>query len=357
MKIGLACASLAAVCFAGAAMADLRPMARPAAIAEVSLAPPLDLRPLTRPDAVGPTAAAMPVDPSLLAALRSAPVPMPDFFASVRLDPPPLAPLQFAMLPLENPVLSVSTSGQVAPMILRPRVRPEGVENVMAAVVVTPPGALPLSRTLRPEARPAVQQRRAEEPEAEVIPAAVVRVLPGKEGIFGKKGSICGDPSIKGQTIAPITSRVRGCGVDEAVMVTSVSGVKLSEAATIDCNTARALNAWVQQGLQPQFSRDPVVQLRVAGHYTCRPRNNIKGNKISEHGKGKAIDISGFVLASGELVTIASDWRSKAEGRLIKAAHKAACGVFNTTLGPGSDGYHEDHLHFDTASGRGPYCR
>ncbi|MFY9319919.1 extensin family protein, partial [Lentibacter algarum] len=45
-------------------------------------------------------------------------------------------------------------------------------------------------------------------------------------------------------------------------------------------------------------------------------------------------------------------------GKAIRAAHKAACGPFGTTLGPGSDGYHEDHLHFDTArySG-GPYCK
>jgi hypothetical protein len=38
--------------------------------------------------------------------------------------------------------------------------------------------------------------------------------------------------------------------------------------------------------------------------------------------------------------------------------HRAACGRFGTTLGPGSDGMHEDHLHFDTARhANGPYCR
>ena len=44
--------------------------------------------------------------------------------------------------------------------------------------------------------------------------------------------------------------------------------------------------------------------------------------------------------------------------KAIRKAQKAACGIFGTTLGPGSDGYHEDHLHFDTASYRnGSYCR
>jgi hypothetical protein len=38
--------------------------------------------------------------------------------------------------------------------------------------------------------------------------------------------------------------------------------------------------------------------------------------------------------------------------------HRAACGTFGTTLGPGSDGMHEDHFHYDTARHRnGAYCR
>ncbi len=83
----------------------------------------------------------------------------------------------------------------------------------------------------------------------------------------------------------------------------------------------------------------------------------MRGAKVSEHGRGKAIDISGFVLADGSRLSIAKDWRRN-NGKMIKAAHKSACGTFGTTLGPGSDGYHEDHLHFDTANYRsGSYCR
>ncbi len=369
----------------GAAQADIRPLMRPVdvgvtaslgavgrvkpdattAVVMASLAPDAGLRPRNRPrEASAPLA----VDPVLLTAVARlfdmpqdwarAPVAvaLPSGAISVAepdhpgWEPSVLAPQFLAGAAARAPVLSVSTSGMAVPSV-RPRVRPD------AAVVGPAVMAVPLARAFRPEPRPALQRSPKPEAEAEVVPVAVVRVLPGKAAVFGKKGSVCGDPSIKGQTIAPIIGRIKGCGVPEAVMVTSVSGVMLSEPATIDCNTARALDAWVEQGLQPQFANDPVVQLQVAGHYVCRPRNNIAGNKISEHGRGKAIDISGFVLASGEVLRIATDWRSKADGRLIKAAHKAACGVFNTTLGPGSDGYHEDHLHFDTASGRGPYCR
>jgi len=58
------------------------------------------------------------------------------------------------------------------------------------------------------------------------------------------------------------------------------------------------------------------------------------------------------------VIDVRRDWRRRAEGRILKAAHKAACGIFGTTLGPGSDGMHEDHLHYDIARHHnGPYCR
>jgi hypothetical protein len=173
-----------------------------------------------------------------------------------------------------------------------------------------------------------------------------------------RKGSICADPSIRGDAIAPILGKHAGCGIAEPVRVSEVEGVRLSIPATMDCTTARALKTWIVKGLQPAFAAtDPVVRIKVAAHYACRPRNGRKGAQISEHGKGKAIDIAGVQLASGRLLTVL-DGYSSAQGAPLRAAHKAACGVFGTTLGPGSDGYHENHLHFDTARHRnGPYCR
>ncbi len=167
-----------------------------------------------------------------------------------------------------------------------------------------------------------------------------------------KKGSVCGVAAIKGEQIAPIKSKVKGCGLADGVRVTSVSGVRLSQAATIDCATAKALNTWVKDVLQPAYGGS-VVELRVAAHYICRPRNNKSGAKVSEHGRGKAIDIGGIVLDSGKAVMVLGGY-----DKTLSRVHKGACGIFGTTLGPGSDGYHEDHLHFDTAASRnGPYCR
>jgi hypothetical protein len=167
-----------------------------------------------------------------------------------------------------------------------------------------------------------------------------------------KAGSVCSVPAIKGEEIARIGSKVGGCGVENPVRVTSVAGVRLSQAATVDCSIAKALNSWVDEVAQPAFD-GKLVELQVAAHYICRSRNNIKGAKISEHGKGRAIDISAFILSNGKVLTVAQNYN-----KLLRRIYKAGCGYFKTTLGPGSDGYHEDHFHFDTSARKGgAYCR
>ena len=99
-------------------------------------------------------------------------------------------------------------------------------------------------------------------------------------------------------------------------------------------------------------------ELRVAAHYACRTRNNRKGGKISEHGKGRAIDISGFELADGRTITVLKGWRARRSSKAMRRMHQGACGPFGTVLGPESDRFHQDHFHFDTARYRsGSYCR
>ena len=166
------------------------------------------------------------------------------------------------------------------------------------------------------------------------------------------EGAVCGVSTIKGEPMAPIPSKVGGCGVEEPVRITSIAGVRLSQAATVDCSIAKSLNSWVNDVAQPAFNGN-LVEMRVAAHYICRGRNNIKGAKISEHGKGRAIDISAFVLADGKVLTVEQNYN-----KLLRKIYKAGCGYFKTTLGPGSDGYHEDHFHFDTSARKGgAYCR
>lgn len=172
-----------------------------------------------------------------------------------------------------------------------------------------------------------------------------------------KSGSVCKDSAIQGTAIPAIRGAQKGCGIENPVRITAVDGVTLSTPTTIDCDTARALRTWVTNKVKPAFGRNEVTGLRIAAHYACRGRNNKKGARISEHGRGKAIDISGFQLQDGSEVTVLQDYKS-GRGKAMHATHKGACGIFGTTLGPGSDGHHRDHLHLDTAKYRGgPYCK
>lgn len=237
---------------------------------------------------------------------------------------------------------------------LRPMPRPVLVQSLAAAMpmemlVAAMPGFAQMRPMRRPDAIPVAAPDR---PRKGLLSMMTPHAKPAKKPKVGAKGSVCGDPSIKGETLPPVTSNTRGCGIEDPVRVTMVDGVRLSQAATIDCPTARALKTWIQKGMRPAFGRSDVVELNVAAHYVCRPRNNVRGGKISEHGRGKAIDISGFVLSNGKEMSVQGNFN-----KTIRKAHKAACGIFKTTLGPGSDGYHEDHLHFDTASRTGnAYC-
>lgn len=262
-----------------------------------------------------------------------------------------------------EPALTAGAGGRAQPSV-----------RVIAPVAALGRGPL---RSVRPLRRPVAQDRAVVLPppepariEAPIMAMAEPSLRPKpRTGLLGKifgsgakvpnvvnrsvKGSVCGDPAIRGEKIAPIPGKINGCGVADPVRVTEVDGVRLSVAATVDCDTARALRKWVSTGLKPAFGAQGVSELRVAAHYACRSRNNRPGARISEHGRGKAIDIAGFKLANGAEVNVLRNYQGS-----IKRAYRAACGTFGTTLGPGSDGYHQDHMHFDTARHRsGPYCR
>ena len=240
----------------------------------------------------------------------------------------------------------------------RPRQRPVSLKSPVAMAALSSPV---LEASIRPRARPAnlARSRPAAPERVQPAAAAIVRPAPGLGEVAGPQGSVCGNPDIRGQRLSPIAGRIAGCGIKEPVRITSVAGVRLLQPATVNCTTAQALNTWVERGLKPAFGRTGggVVALNVPAHYACRTRNHRKGAKLSEHAKGNAIDISVIHLANGQQVPVLRGFRG-AFSRQMRAAHKAACGIFGTTLGPGSDGMHEDHFHYDVARHRGgPSCR
>ncbi|KIC25894.1 extensin-like domain-containing protein [Leisingera sp. ANG-M6] len=235
----------------------------------------------------------------------------------------------------------------------------------LEAIVAPLPGIRPVSRP-KSEQRLAAASRPASlpmlAPGASLLPFARPDSL-AEQVLFKRrqrrKGSVCGDIDIQGDDVGHVSGTLPGCGAKDAVRVREIAGVRLSQASLMTCNTARALKTWINREVETAFGRrNKVVGLRVAAHYACRTRNNRPGAKISEHGKARAIDISGFTLASGETVSVLHGWQNRKTRKKLKKIWRAACGPFGTVLGPEADRYHKDHFHLDVARHRGgTYCR
>jgi hypothetical protein len=162
-----------------------------------------------------------------------------------------------------------------------------------------------------------------------------------------------------------LRGRVEGagqCGIDDAVALQAIGDITLQPAALISCPTAASFTDFVQETITPQaletMGAAPSI-LYVAASYACRGRNNVPGARISEHAFGRAVDLRALQLEDGQSWHVrphAAD--SEEPAALFQAAIRGAgCGPFNTVLGPGSDGHHGDHIHFDNARRSSTYCR
>jgi len=169
----------------------------------------------------------------------------------------------------------------------------------------------------------------------------------------------CRNDALVGEPIDSIKGKIKGCGVKDPVRLTAVHGIQLSRGAIMDCTTANAFAEWTEQSVMKEFKkkRREVVVMDVLASYQCRTRNNKPGAKISEHGKGRAVDIGSFLLDNGKRVSVFVDWNSKEWSKTMRAIHKGACKSFKTVLGPKADQYHKDHFHMDTAQRNSSYCR
>ena len=78
--------------------------------------------------------------------------------------------------------------------------------------------------------------------------------------------------------------------------------------------------------------------------FDCRPRNGIKGARISEHGHANALDVRSFKLANGRVIELNSASVPKS---MREKFRNSACARFSTVLGNGADAYHDTHVHID----------
>ena len=172
--------------------------------------------------------------------------------------------------------------------------------------------------------------------------------------------ALCGDSGLVGLELPAISETNSACGIRQPVEVHYVSGIKLNARPVLNCRTAKTFRRWVDRAAQPSV-RDiqaRITNIRVVSSYACRTRNSQRGARVSEHAIGNAIDIAGFTLDDGSVISVLKHWRSSKFGPVLKDMFSRACGTFSTTIGPDGDRFHQDHMHFDTANYRGgTYCR
>jgi len=150
-----------------------------------------------------------------------------------------------------------------------------------------------------------------------------------------------------------------GCGGPDVIYLERIilpdrTEVAIEPPATLRCETAEAIASFVRQDLAPAAAAmgSALSAVENFDSYDCRSRNRVAGAKLSEHGLANALDIRSVRLKDGRVVRPAD---SGAPSEFRVAMKAAACDRFTTVLGPGSDGYHEDHIHVDRAERRSGY--
>jgi hypothetical protein len=140
----------------------------------------------------------------------------------------------------------------------------------------------------------------------------------------------------------------------ERIILTDDSDAVIEPPATLRCETAQAVVSLVRQDLAPAAAAmgSALRAIENFDSYDCRGRNRMAGAKLSEHGLANALDIRSVRLEDGRVVRPA-DQGAPLQFRLAMKA--AVCRRFTTALGPGSDGYHENHIHIDRSEWCGGY--
>jgi hypothetical protein len=132
----------------------------------------------------------------------------------------------------------------------------------------------------------------------------------------------------------------------QSVLRTGGGRIELKPAPVLRCAFAESVAGWLRDEAAPHVDKLGAALRAVETYddFECRGRNRVGGAKLSEHGKGNAVDLGAFILSDGRVlsltdVKVAKDFRDE--------LRESACHRFTTVLGPGSDSYHESHIHLD----------
>ena len=146
------------------------------------------------------------------------------------------------------------------------------------------------------------------------------------------------------------------CGMVHPFKTTALANgtVTLDSRATLACPMIPMLDRWLMEVIQPLAQArfgEQVTEIKTMGSYGCRSIDHIRGAAMSEHSFGNAIDVAGFILASGREINVMRGWKSndEQERAFLHEVQAGACTYFTTVLAPGADVFHYNHIHVDLA--------
>ncbi len=226
-----------------------------------------------------------------------------------------------------------------------------GLAAALLAVSVVPAAAaVPLPRP-RPSEAPV-----ALEPDGQRPSAAGKTVTQGAP-------SACRLALTESVAIAPTIPPISGpgeCGGDDLVRLEAIvlpdnkGRVAVRPAAMLRCSMASAIADWIRTDMAPlaETQGTRLSNLDNLDSFECRGQNRLAGARLSEHGRANALDVRALGLASGASLEL-TDRDVPREVR--ETVLHSVCARFTTVLGPGSDGYHENHIHLDLAERHSGY--
>ncbi len=119
--------------------------------------------------------------------------------------------------------------------------------------------------------------------------------------------------------------------------------------AELTCSMALSFQYFEEEVLQPlahKHFQQPIKKLENWGSYDCRKVRN--RNFWSQHSFANAIDIGGFLLADGTMVSVLKDWENAGKkSKFLQEVAKEGCDYFSKVLTPNFNKDHQDHFHFD----------
>ena len=90
----------------------------------------------------------------------------------------------------------------------------------------------------------------------------------------------------------------------------------------------------------------PMITGRLSPGFECRNRNRFAAGKLSAHGVGLAIDVTGLHLVNGDRLQV-TERETGAKAAVLRELRRGSCGWYTTILGPGTDAAHATHWHVD----------